>query len=89
MPSGKRQHLLREKMEELVGTLFSGKILTFDLFAARAYGPILNARQRIGRPIDEMDAMIAATVLVNEAALATRNIPDFEHAGISLINPWL
>jgi len=52
MPDGKRQRLLREKMEQLVPTLFMNQVLLFDLSAARAYGPILVARQARGRPID-------------------------------------
>jgi hypothetical protein len=89
MPSGKRKQLLRDKMEQLVSTLFAGRILSFDLAAAEAYGSILMARQAMGRPIDEMDALIAATALTNGFALATRNIHDFEHCGIQLVNPWL
>ena len=89
MPAGKRQQLLREKMEQLVPTLFVDQILLFDLSAARAYGPILAARQAKGRPIDEIDAQIAAIAKVHGAALATRNIRDFEYCGVPLINPWL
>jgi predicted nucleic acid-binding protein len=89
MPDGKRQRLLREKMEQLVPTLLMNQILLFDLSAARAYGPILATRQAIGRPIDEIDAQIAAIAKVHGAALATRNIRDFEHCGVPLINPWL
>jgi len=36
MPTGKRQQLLREKMEQLVPTLFMDQILPFDLSSARA-----------------------------------------------------
>jgi predicted nucleic acid-binding protein len=89
MPAGRRQDQLQEKAEFMFWTLFGNRICNFDQAAARAYGTILRARKTLGRPIDEMDAMIAATALVNEATLATRNIPDFEHAGIPLINPWL
>lgn len=89
MPAGKRQQLLREKMEQVVPTLFMGQILLFDLSAACAYGPILAARQANGRPIDEIDAQIAAIAKVHGAALATRNTRDFEHCGITLVNPWI
>jgi len=88
MRAGKRQQALREKMEQMVSTIFTGRILTFNFEAARAYGPILATRQRMGRPIDEMDALIAAAALANGATLATRNIADFEHCGIPLVNPW-
>ena len=89
MPDGKRQRLLREKMEQLVPTLFMNQVLLFDLSAARAYGPILVARQARGRPIDEIDAQIAATAKVHSATLATRNIRDFENCGVTLFNPWV
>lgn len=76
-------------MEQLVPTLFMDQILLFDLSAARAYGPILAVRHAKGRPIDEIDAQIAAIAKVHGASLATRNIRDFEHCGITLVNPWL
>src|ERR1039458_4998466 len=59
MPSGKRPQLLRDKMEQLVPTLFADQILLFDLPAARAFGPILASRRARGRSIDEIDAQIA------------------------------
>jgi predicted nucleic acid-binding protein len=67
---------------------FRGQILNLDLDAARQYGIVLSARARIGRPIHEMDALIAAIAKVHDATLATRNMPDFEHCGIRLVNPW-
>lgn len=88
MPAGKRQHLLREKMELLVPALFMDQVLSFDISAARAYGPILAARKTSGRPIDEIDAQIAAIAKANGATLATRNTADFEDCGVNLVNPW-
>jgi predicted nucleic acid-binding protein len=35
-----------------------------------------------------MDSLIAATALHHKMTLATRNLSDFEHAGVSLFNPW-
>jgi hypothetical protein len=87
MPGGKRQQQLREKAEFMFSTLFASRICDFDQEAARAYGTILMTRKAMGRPVDEMDALIAATALAHDATLATRNIPDFEHCGIRLINP--
>ena len=37
----------------------------------------------------ELDAQIAAIAHVHGAALATRNIGDFEGCGVKLMNPWL
>jgi predicted nucleic acid-binding protein len=67
---------------------FRGQILRFDVPSARRYGQILASRQRLGRPITQMDALIAATALANGATLATRNTTDFENCGVPLVNPW-
>jgi toxin FitB len=88
MPDGSRQKQLRERTEHMFATLFADRILNLDLAAARAYGRVLRIRNSMGRPVDEMDALIAATALAHGATLATRNIPDFERCGIPLVNPW-
>jgi|SRR5271157_3205765 len=88
MPEGRRQKQLWEKAEHMFSTLFADRIFNFDQAAARAYGAILRTRRAIGRPIDEMHALIAATALSNGATLATRNISDFENCGLKLVNPW-
>jgi predicted nucleic acid-binding protein len=36
----------------------------------------------------DSDAQIAAIARVAGASVATRNVADFEHTGISVINPW-
>ena len=89
MPKSKRQSQLMEKAEYMFKTLFANRICSFDQSSARAYGSILRNRRAIGRPIDEMDALIAATALATGAVLATRNTSDFEQCGIHLVNPWL
>jgi len=88
MPEGRRKRQLLKKAEQVFSTLFAGRICAFDQTAAKVCGAILRARRAAGRPIDEMDAMIAATALANDATLATRNIADFEQSGVELINPW-
>ena len=88
MPAGKRQRQLLEGAELMFNRFFGARILGFDLLAARAYGAVLKARQAMGLPIDEMDALLAATALANGSALATRNVSHFESCGIRILNPW-
>ena len=40
------------------------------------------------RPRGDIDGLIAATAIVHEMILVTRNIKDFEDIVVSLINPW-
>jgi proteic killer suppression protein len=44
---------------------------------------------RINDQISGFDAQIAAIALAAEAPIATRNVSDFEHCGVEVINPWL
>jgi predicted nucleic acid-binding protein len=89
MPFGRKQRALREAVEDMIVEDFRGQILTFNLPAARQYAQILVARRKIGRPIREMDAQIAAIARANGAALATRDVNDFAGCNLAVVNPWV
>jgi len=88
LPRGKRRSALSSAIEKLFAVEFAGRILPFDEDAARAFPKIVAHRDKRGRPISQFDAMIASICQSRAATLATRNIPDFEHCSIPLINPW-
>jgi predicted nucleic acid-binding protein len=88
MPSGRKQKALREAVEDMIVEDFRGQILTFNLPAARQYAQILAARRKIGRPIRELDAQIAAIARVHGATLATRDVNDFIGCNLAVVNPW-
>ena len=46
-------------------------------------------RQRPQQPGPVIDALIAATARVNGLTIVTRNVTDFERAGVPLLNPFL
>ena len=56
--------------------------------AAADYAHILVEREHRGTPTSIQDAMIAAIACSWDAAIATRNIKDFEGTDVELINPW-
>lgn len=88
LPDGKRKAGLREAADATLKTDFAGRILSFDEEAAEHYGQLVSVRERIGRPINMADALIAAICLSYGASLATRNVGDFEGLGLELVNPW-
>ncbi len=52
------------------------------------YAIIASTRERVGKPIAGFDALIAAVCRSRGAALATRNLADFDGTGIDVIDPW-
>ena len=40
------------------------------------------------RPRGDIDGLIAATAIVHDLIVVTRNVGDFEDTGASVINPW-
>ena len=67
---------------------FADRIFPFTEAAALAYGEIMSAALRQGRPMTAPDGMIAAITCINGGRLATRNLSDFATTGLELIRPW-
>lgn len=88
MSVGKRRTAQVNLVESLLREDFAGRILPFDSAATTAYAQIGAERKRAGRPISQFDCQIAAIARSHGAALATRNVRDFEDCGVTIINPW-
>jgi predicted nucleic acid-binding protein len=87
LAEGRRREQLLEALRRLV-VEFADRLLDFNVKAAWAYGRILAATRRAGRPMTVPDGLIAAIAEANGCALATRNIKDFASTGLDLIDPW-
>ena len=85
---GKRRTDLTRSVEKILGEFSGGRILPFDEDAAAAYAKITWARTAVGRPISQLDAMIAAITRSRGAVLATRDADGFDYCGIRVVNPW-
>jgi predicted nucleic acid-binding protein len=88
LPDGKRSQALKETAQAMFIEEFVDKILGFDEKAAICFAEIAANRKKIGKPISQADAQIAAICLANNAEIATRNVDDFIECQIQIINPW-
>jgi predicted nucleic acid-binding protein len=83
----KRSRLEKWFADELLGR-FEGRIFVMDGMAAAEWGVIMARGERLGQPISEMDAWIAATAMVHGLTVVTRNVWDFTAHEGKLLNPW-
>jgi hypothetical protein len=87
LAEGRRREDLLAGLHRLV-IEFADRLFDFNVKAAWAYGRILAAARKRGRPMSVPDAAIAAIAAANGCALATRNVEDFATAGLQIVNPW-
>lgn len=88
LPAGQRRQQLAVAVSALLNDALRGRIAPFDEHAARRYAGVISAREQAGRPIEVLDAQIAAICRELGAVLATRNTKDFEETGVDLVDPW-
>lgn len=75
--------VLRRWFEDRVLPAFAGRVLPFDLPAARI---LATYRVPEHAPLD--DALIAALAQAHDMTVATRNTRHFEPLGVPCLNPW-
>jgi predicted nucleic acid-binding protein len=88
LPAGRRRDALTEAVGCILTEDFRERILPFDSAAAKTYAVIAADRRAAGRPISQLDCQIAAIARTQGAAVATRNVRDFEGCGLDVIDPW-
>lgn len=88
LPKGRRRAAIEAAAMSMFSEDFAARVLPFGGDAALAYAEIAAARRRMGRPISNLDAQIAAIARSTGAAVATRNTADFEDCEVELIDPW-
>lgn len=87
LPAGRRREALQAAADAFFSEV-SDRTLSFGAAEADRYGELAAARRTIGRPISVPDGQIASIASVHRAAIATRNVRDFEECGVKVINPF-
>jgi toxin FitB len=72
-----------ERWLRRVTTIYAHSILPFEEDTAEIWG-----RLRVPHPENPLDKQIAATALLYDLTVVTRNTVDFESTGVRLLNPF-
>lgn len=85
--TGKRNTLEKWLNEQLIPR-FAGRILSVTADVALVWGDLQGQAARRGTPLPVLDALIAATAIVNECAVITRDEEALRRCGAEVMNPW-
>ena len=75
-----------ERLEQWLGRVtadFAEAILSLDLETAQVWGKL-----RVPNPENPLDKQIAATALIHDLTVVTRNSVHFESTGVRVLNPF-
>jgi predicted nucleic acid-binding protein len=88
LPASRRRDRIRALVDRLEADTYRGRILTVDAAAAAEFGRVAAKKERAGRRMEPMDALIAAIALTQQATFATRDVGDFSDLGLNIVNPF-
>jgi hypothetical protein len=78
----RQAHMLERWLDALLAE-YGENVLSFDTDAAQLWG-----RLRVPHPENPLDKQIAATALLYDLVLVTRNVSHFAPTGVKLLNPF-
>jgi toxin FitB len=85
LPRGKRRRRLESWFNEGVARI---TCLPFGAATGLRWARLLADLRSAGKSMPIKDSLIAATALVHDLTIATRNVADFRVAGARLLNPF-
>jgi len=85
LPRGRKRTQLEQWFDDVAQTI---DCLPWDGTISRRWAKLVVDLKQTGVKLPLLDSMIAATALHHELTVATRNIRDFERAGVKVLDPF-
>lgn len=83
---GRKRAKLEQWFEALARTV---TCLPWDQAVSRRWAKLVVELRSRGQSLPLLDAMIAGTALEHSLTVATRNVRDFQRAGVKVVDPFL
>jgi predicted nucleic acid-binding protein len=88
LPAGKRKNMLSRALDGLV-EIFEGRVLPFDVDAARHYAELAVTARSGGRGFPTPDGYVAAIAASRGFMVASRDTAPYLSGGLQVLNPWV
>jgi toxin FitB len=80
--------MLAQWVENDLKKRFEGRIIDVNENIATTWGDLQGRLETVGKKISVIDGLIAASAIVEDMTVVTRNIKDIEQSGCNIVNPW-
>ena len=87
-PEGERRRRLEAWLRRVAGGDDALPVLPVTVEVAERRGLLVGSLDATGHTPQAADSLIAATALVHNLTVVTRNTRDFERCGVPTLNPW-
>ena len=88
LPAGAKRKRLDLWLRDELPLRFEARILPIDGAVADTCGRVIARCEAAGRPIEAMDAFIAAAAEAHNLTLVTHNVSNFKASLKSILDPW-
>jgi len=88
LTDSKKKKELNRWVKEDLHLRFKNRVLNITMEEVNRWGKILASAEQNGKPLPAIDSLIAATALVHDLSVVTRNTQHMEGSGVEVINPW-
>ena len=85
--SGKRKAHIQNWLED-VRKHFGGRILPLTEQTFLVWGKMMAEFEQKGIVRPALDSLLEATALEHDLILVTRNVRNFQHSSVTILNPW-
>ena len=88
LPDSKKKRAIRSWFRDELLARFRKRTLAITEEVAMRWGEMQGEAEKKGHKLPVVDGLLAATALVHDLVVVTRNGDDIERSGAEVFNPW-